>query len=285
VLVSALDPPPNPLTEPSDRSDPRRATRSGSTASQIAHEIIDRIRFGAYPVGGRLPSETFFSTEFGVSRPVIREALSAVQFVGYAESSRGAGNFVISAEPTLYADRKVEPSDTATFRHRETFELLEARLLLEPVVVGHAALDPDPMALEMVGKLIDGMKVAIQQPDFDANTDIRIHLALVECCRNQTVVEPVRELLRRTGGPAWTQVRRVAWADPQILATWVVQHSETYAALRDRCPIEAEQASRRHILSVVRNALRDGDLQGVDRVRLERLLEIFRKENSESSTT
>src|SRR5436305_1766119 len=63
-------------------------------ADQLAHRIATLIDRGEFAEGGRLPAESELAERFGVSRPVIREALSRLRVMGMIISRRGSGSYV-----------------------------------------------------------------------------------------------------------------------------------------------------------------------------------------------
>ena len=71
---------------PFERVRPRKVT------AVAAEQILAAIRSGDYPLGSKLPSEFELAEQMGVSRPSIREALSALQAMSIIESRPGSGN-------------------------------------------------------------------------------------------------------------------------------------------------------------------------------------------------
>lgn len=61
--------------------------------------ILDRLKVGTYPVGGRIPTESELSEQFGVSRVTIRRALELLVMDGYVESRQGSGYRVLTLSP------------------------------------------------------------------------------------------------------------------------------------------------------------------------------------------
>ena len=61
----------------------------------VAEQIVAAIKQGIYPLASKLPSEFELAERMGVSRPSIREALSALRAVGLIESKSGSGNYVL----------------------------------------------------------------------------------------------------------------------------------------------------------------------------------------------
>lgn len=241
---------------------------------RIAERIVEAIQSGEYPVDSRLASEHALAEQFGASRPSIREALSALQFAGYVASSRGSGTVVISSKP-LTADR-ARGSSSDLSRSQDVLDLLEARLILEPRVMAFASFDPDPLALKVAEQLIEGMRLAISESrSLLAETDLHIHRALVETCRNQFLVNECKRLLSTAADPFWQRARTDAWAHPELLQTWVEQHERVRTAIAEGRSADAEHASRDHLLSVAVNALSDGSASPLERERIRSIVERF----------
>ena len=67
--------------------------------ADIVHEQLFRlIARGEFPKGCKLPPEGELATRFGVSRPVIRDALARLKEEGYIRSQRGSGSVVTRGE-------------------------------------------------------------------------------------------------------------------------------------------------------------------------------------------
>ncbi len=222
--------------------------RPTQISAHIAAAIQERITSGAIPLGARLPSETDLSRDFAVSRPSVREALAALQFVGLVESRRGYGTVVVSREPTVNepATGTVRPLVTLT----DAIDLLETRLVLEPAAMATAARDPHPSALESARELIDGMAVAIDDAELHASTDVRVHHALLDVCRNTVLRESARDLLGMALDPMLLSARTHAWSTPDLPHVWADDHSAVHAAIEAGDPVAARTASERHLASV-----------------------------------
>ena len=62
--------------------------KSGTLYEDVVKEIKMAILSGRYTSGAPLPSEQQLADQFGVSRPVVREALRYLQFSGFLEIRR-----------------------------------------------------------------------------------------------------------------------------------------------------------------------------------------------------
>lgn len=61
---------------------------------QIAQDLQNRIRSGEWKATNRLPSETQLSTEYGVSRMTVRQALAELDNDGLVIRKQGSGTFI-----------------------------------------------------------------------------------------------------------------------------------------------------------------------------------------------
>ncbi len=90
------------------------------------------IRNGELNAGQKLPPERIIAEQLGVSRPSVREAISALQIVGILETRPGDGTYVSRSsamdELTQQAMSVLEQSDSP-------YEILQARKALEIGVI------------------------------------------------------------------------------------------------------------------------------------------------------
>ncbi|MBC7098970.1 FadR family transcriptional regulator, partial [Candidatus Bipolaricaulota bacterium] len=100
----------------------------------VAEQIVEAIKKGVLAVGSKLPSENELAEQMGVSRPTVREALSALAAVGLIESRPGSGNFVRNPASSI-----VQEALLILESESSCLEIMEARGLLEPPVAGLAA--------------------------------------------------------------------------------------------------------------------------------------------------
>ena len=63
-------------------------------SDRVVTSLLDELRTGRYAHADRLPAEVDLAAELGVSRTVIRDALSEMERAGYVERVRGIGTVV-----------------------------------------------------------------------------------------------------------------------------------------------------------------------------------------------
>lgn len=247
----------------------RTIERAAPVSVRVAQQILDAILSGELGIGERLPSEQQLARSLGVSRPSVREALSALQFAGHVESRRGSGTVVVACEPSV----PTVLGHPALAGAADVVDLLEARLVLEPRIVAVAAGNPDPEALEAAREIVDGMRLVADEPELTAVSDVRAHVALVEICRNPFLVREGKRLLEAASGPHWEEARRHAWSGRELPRSWARHHAEIWEAIAAGRAADAERASRAHIVSVIANALEWGKLDPGERGRLQALIQ------------
>ena len=121
------------MTEQQVQARTRRKPRS--LAQELVTVLTERIRSGQLKRGDKLPTESQIMAEEGVSRTVVREAISRLQAAGQVETRHGIGTFVLDAPST--GGFRIDPATVVTLR--EVLAVLELRIALEIESAGLAA--------------------------------------------------------------------------------------------------------------------------------------------------
>ncbi|MFE9609765.1 FadR/GntR family transcriptional regulator [Streptomyces sp. NPDC006012] len=146
------------------------------------------IERGTYATGDKLPSEAELCRTLEVSRPVLREALRALQTMGLTVSRTGKGTFVV-------ANTVGDP----TFGDYAAGDLLEVRRHVEVPAAGYAALRRTPENLDRLTRLLGRMEQETDTFVWVA-MDTLFHLAVAEAAQNpvfRRVIEEIRDALAR----------------------------------------------------------------------------------------
>ncbi len=104
--------------------------------AQVVAEIKKRIEQGEYPPGSLLPSEHQLVADFGVSRPTIVKALSALRQDGWIDTQQGKGSFV-RGRPALAGAERTRPAENLLELPETDLsgELVQAGVKLAPAYV------------------------------------------------------------------------------------------------------------------------------------------------------
>ncbi|MGD8562078.1 MAG: FadR/GntR family transcriptional regulator [Desulfarculaceae bacterium] len=109
-------------------------SRATSLYEQVAQRIKEAILSGRFQSGEALPSETQLADQFGVSRPVVREAMRTLQSRGFLEIRRGTkGGAFVSNLGSLNIGEDL--LDLISLRKLTVQHMSQARRLLEPEIV------------------------------------------------------------------------------------------------------------------------------------------------------
>jgi GntR family transcriptional regulator, transcriptional repressor for pyruvate dehydrogenase complex len=139
--------------------------------------------------GDRLPSEAELGAQFGVSRPVVREAATRLQQAGIIEIRRGAGSFVLKAE---LIDADFGPVESlqevrASFEIRSAFESRAAAL---------AALRGTAVGIAHIRRAFHRMEEAIETQALAVDADLDFHLAIALATQNPFFARVHRSFLQ-----------------------------------------------------------------------------------------
>jgi DNA-binding FadR family transcriptional regulator len=119
--------------------------RKPKVAEVVAHNIARDISTRRLSPGARLPSEAVALARFNVSRSSLREALRLLELLGVISIRTGAGGGPVVSQVT-----SGDFGSTTTFYYHligvTIREILEARCILEPVLVRLAVEAADPVA-------------------------------------------------------------------------------------------------------------------------------------------
>ncbi|MBW6393010.1 FadR family transcriptional regulator [Halomonas sp. Y3S6] len=117
----------------------QKVAKRGSLPDHVADTLEALILEGKISVGEKLPTEARLCDSFGVSRTVIREAVTHLKSLGLVETRRGVGTTVLRS--TAIEARPAERISPTTID--DILHVLELRLSLEPAAAELAALRHD----------------------------------------------------------------------------------------------------------------------------------------------
>lgn len=207
---------------------------------QIADQLRELIRQGAFSIGSRLPPERELAQQLGVSRPSVREALIALEIAGCVEVRMGAG---------IYVRGTGDPDPEATAGLGESpLELMQARVVLEGGLMPQACARATPAGLAAVREAVDEMRVAIAAGRSALDADRRFHRAIAALVGNSVLERMVGELFNGRYSPISLQLSALAdthqnWEDA------LREHERILHALEAHDPLAAQAAMRTHLLN------------------------------------
>ena len=154
--------------------------RPRSLALDLVDVLGARIRDGQLAVGVRLPTETQAMAEFGVSRTVVREALSKLQARGMVTTRHGIGSFVVGEGEDM--GFRVGPRQMATLR--DVIAVLELRMGVETEAAGLAAQRRTERNLDVMRSALADFARAVEQGGDAVSADFRFHEEIARATHN-----------------------------------------------------------------------------------------------------
>ena len=103
------------------------AIEKTNLVERVEQKLLDLIRKNRLTVGDSLPPELELTQGLGVSRSVVREALSRLRMLGLLESRKKRG--MVIAEPDVFGGCR-QILDTAFLHAHTQRDLFEMRLML-----------------------------------------------------------------------------------------------------------------------------------------------------------
>ncbi|MEU2545752.1 FCD domain-containing protein [Streptomyces roseolus] len=162
---------------PADRLTPvLRPVRAGNGFEEALEQLLQVVRLGLVPDGGRLPAERELAERMGISRVTLREVLKVLQEQGLVESRRGryGGTFVLP--------RPQGPDEAGLRRRIAAVDLEDALRFREVLEVGAAGLCAG-QGLDSAGaaRLRAALAATRDAPPADyRRQDTLLHLTLAE---------------------------------------------------------------------------------------------------------
>jgi GntR family transcriptional regulator, transcriptional repressor for pyruvate dehydrogenase complex len=205
----------------------------------VMRALIDGIRAGAAPPGTRLPRDSELARRFGVSRPVVREAIDLLRRAGIVDVRRGnrGGVFVRSlAIPTELLTERTR------LGHEEIRQLLEARRTIETTCALLAAERGTRADLGELEELARGLEDMRDAPEDFIELDIRFHLRLAALSGNRPLQAFLSDVFRDLA--AVRALYPVAYGD---MDTAIGYQLDTVSALRSGDSELVLQSMDRHL--------------------------------------
>ena len=238
--------------ETANAAQPRRPR---NLALGVVDTLTARIRDGQMRSGDKLPTEAAIMGEFGVSRTVVREALSKLQAGGMVETRHGVGTFVVgTGESTNF---RIAPEQIATAR--EVIAVLELRIGLETEAAGLAAVRRSEDNLRLMRESLAAFSSAIHSDGDALAPDFQFHLEIARATQNVHFLELMNYLgtmiiprarlnTAKVAGESWREYLKRIDTEHENIANAIVNHDPeaARAAMRTHLANSRERLRRAH---------------------------------------
>jgi len=216
---------------------------SDEIASRLEKWIVEQ---GLGP-GAQLPTEKVLCARFGVSRAVIREAISRLKAEGCVRTRQGSGAYV-AALPGAGSFRLVRPAvGVAEDLPRELSDVFELRYLMETGVAELAAVRHTPDDLKRMRIALDRMHAALDTMGDAVADDDAFHVAVAAATHNPQL-ERFQAFMGRqlsdSRAPTWNVAGHQAGRARQAQD----EHEQIFAAIVSGDASAARKAAGDHLV-------------------------------------
>jgi DNA-binding FadR family transcriptional regulator len=216
-------------------------------SDQVAQQLLKQIEVGSFRDTGKLPTEAALAREFGVSRTVIREAISRLKNEGVVEPRQGSGVFI--SQHAGIRPLRIDYDEAVDAKSLP--QLLAVRRAIEAEVAAEAArcrTDADMDAIDTALRRIDEAVAAGRD---GVAEDIAFHRAIAVVTGNPYFLKTLEFLTQYL--EAGMKVTRGNEASRDDFS-WQVrdEHAAIVAAIRAGDPMAARNAACTHMYNAAR---------------------------------
>jgi len=205
-------------------------------------DIVKQINSGGFAVDQRLPSEKEFCERFGVSRPIVREALERLRAEGLIRSRQGAGSFVANGATHVAANTRSQGSSDAMPAQINSIVAIQKfyayRISFEGELAYAAAQNREPADIQRIGSLLQDIKSGGSSETQGIEEDLEYHAAIAQATHNEFFI--------------------AAWNASRAHIRFLIELARNLSTLRSPNHSAAVRSSHEPIFECIR----DGDADG-----------------------
>ena len=155
-------------------------------SEKVADQILKMITIEKkFNIGDKLPNENELSSELGVSRTTLREAVKFLIAHNVLEIKRGKGTFVADNKE-LNEDFGLSELDNFVMNAMDFFE---ARIMLEPTMANYAARRATAEDIARIVELDKIINKHIDDADLRTEYDLEFHYAIANAAKNEFIIK------------------------------------------------------------------------------------------------
>jgi DNA-binding FadR family transcriptional regulator len=187
----------------------------------------------------RLAAERVLAARTGLSRTAVRRWLDELERAGRVTRHVGRGTFVL-------------PTESAAHLETSPAEILAARLLLEPQLLGLAVANATGNDIAEMRRWLALGEAADSYDEFE-RCDSRLHGAIAASTHNSLLIRLFNVINDSRDHPLWGSAKRRTFT-PELRGDYQADHRQLVNAIDDRDPDRAALVMRQH-LQRIRGAL------------------------------
>jgi GntR family transcriptional repressor for pyruvate dehydrogenase complex len=227
---------------PNDKpAEPRRVERPTLLSDYIYQQLFSQIANGELKHNARLPGEHHLAEKYGVSRPVVRDALKRLRAEGLIESRQGAGSWV-----TFNTGTQV-PAFAPINSIADIRRCYEFRIAVERETAYLAAQRVTPKTLADIESALALMDIATREHVHREDADFSFHFAIAVAADNHYLSSSLLGLRDHIGVVMTLHGKSLLASHPGLERVFE-EHRSIFAAIRDGDPLRATRLMEEHLI-------------------------------------
>jgi GntR family transcriptional repressor for pyruvate dehydrogenase complex len=214
---------------------------------RVAVALLEKIDGGAFRPGGKLPSENSLAKQFGVSRTVLREAISRLKHEGVVEGRQGSGVYL-----TEQAGVKPLRIEIACVESLESvLQIIELRRAIEAEAAAQAAVRRSEAQWKEIESALKHIDEEVASGQDGVAADLAFHRSIAQAAGNPFITKTLAFLSQYLESAS-----RVTRANDARRADFSRQvreeHTTITVAIHNRDPFAARNAAEAHMFNGAR---------------------------------
>jgi GntR family transcriptional regulator, transcriptional repressor for pyruvate dehydrogenase complex len=214
---------------------------------QVAQALLTRIESGQLKPGEKLPPEAVLAPEFGVSRTVVREAISKLSYGGLVESRQGSGVFV-SLQPPI-SPLKID--DSATESREDVLQIVELRRAIESETAALAAQRRSSEQLAEIEAAFRAIDADVAAGGDGVTADVEFHRKIAQATGNPYFLKTL-DFLSQYITEATRVMRANLARSLEFMRQLQDEHRAIVEAIRRQDAVAARNAAAAHMFNLTK---------------------------------
>jgi GntR family transcriptional regulator, transcriptional repressor for pyruvate dehydrogenase complex len=215
---------------------------------ELTQKLATEIRSGRLLPGSQLPTEQELSAATGVSRTVVREAVSALRAEGLVVTRQGLGAFV--ATDVQRRPFRIDPDELKT--SSDVVHILELRMSLEIEASGLAAERRSTKDLAQIKAALQTIDDEIEGGGNAVEADFKFHFAIFRAAQNRYFTQFLEFLGHFIIPRLLVNAVESEPQRKQYLRRIQAEHIAIFEAIEEGNGAAARKAARRHLANSMR---------------------------------
>lgn len=222
----------------------KQANRA-TMGDHVLEQFVQLLKSGKYKLGEKLPPESAMCEELQVSRPVLREVLRTLRFLGFIETVQGGGTYITK---NSFASTLSEIKLRLALEDLEVMEVWELRYIIEAEVAGLAAAratDEEIEAIQRAASIYEKSVVAGESAQETIEATSSFHNEVAQAAHNTVLMRVLADVANLL-----VQSRKYSIQVEGSSERASAHHRRIANAIAERNVSGAREAMRQHLLDV-----------------------------------